>query len=113
MLPFGAWATGTAACTQNKEHRRAPACVALISSATANYLGCPRARKRITPLIKSPSARSEPRRVRHPRAVTHKLSYAKATAEPRTDPPPQTKLTSPSENIKALMSVISIIDFGE
>ncbi|GBP24650.1 hypothetical protein EVAR_15856_1 [Eumeta japonica] len=41
-------------------------------------------------------------------------SYAKATAGPRTDPPPQTKTNStPSENIKALMSVISIIDIGE
>ncbi|GBP95099.1 Nucleic-acid-binding protein from transposon X-element [Eumeta japonica] len=108
---------GTAACTRNKDTDGPPACVLCKSSGhTANYLGCPRAPKRITPLknkIPPPPAQAAPRRA-PARAVTHKLSYAKATAGPRTDPPPQTKTNlTPSENIKALMSVISIIDIGE
>ncbi|GBP55025.1 hypothetical protein EVAR_46321_1 [Eumeta japonica] len=66
--------------------------------------------KKINP---PPPAQAAPRRA-PARAVTQKLSYAKATAGPHTDPPPQTKTNStPSENIKALMSVISIIEIGE
>ncbi|GBP68748.1 hypothetical protein EVAR_99018_1 [Eumeta japonica] len=93
-----------------------PACVLCKSSGhTANYLGCPRAPKRenahsninnnktLPPPVK-------PRRAERPRAVTQNLSYAKATAGLRKDP--STNI-APSENIKALMSVISIIDIGE
>ncbi|GBP37245.1 hypothetical protein EVAR_35678_1 [Eumeta japonica] len=47
-------------------------------------------------------------------AVTQNLSYAKATAGPGKNPPTNSQpSTSPSEEIKALMSVISIIDIGE
>ncbi|GBP93651.1 hypothetical protein EVAR_66721_1 [Eumeta japonica] len=71
---------GTAACTRNKDTDGPPACV----------LSTP---------CQAPA-----------RVVTQNLSYAKATAGPRKDPPTN---TAPSENIKALMSVISIIDIGE
>ncbi|GBP55161.1 Probable RNA-directed DNA polymerase from transposon BS [Eumeta japonica] len=48
------------------------------------------------------------------RAVTDNLSYAKATAGSRKDPPSNSApITSSSEDIKALMSMISIIDIGK
>ncbi|GBP00713.1 hypothetical protein EVAR_76955_1 [Eumeta japonica] len=67
---------GTAACTRNKDTDGPPACVLCKSSGhTANYLGCPRAPKRITPLkIKSPPLSRAASSAA--RAVTHKLSYA-------------------------------------
>ncbi|GBP84785.1 hypothetical protein EVAR_66655_1 [Eumeta japonica] len=52
----------------------------------------------------------------HPPAffVTDNLFYAKATAGSRKDPPTHSApITSPSEEIKALMSMIFIIDIGE
>ncbi|GBP36379.1 hypothetical protein EVAR_87958_1 [Eumeta japonica] len=84
--------------------------------AVCSLSGCPRAPKRNTTQKNKtppPPAQAAPRRA-PARAVTQRLSYAKATAGPRTDPPPQSKINpTPSENIKALMSVISIIDIGE
>ncbi|GBP75626.1 hypothetical protein EVAR_99226_1 [Eumeta japonica] len=48
------------------------------------------------------------------RAVSDNLSYAKATAGSRTDPPTNSApITSPSKDIKALVSMISIIDISE
>ncbi|GBP44516.1 hypothetical protein EVAR_86738_1 [Eumeta japonica] len=48
------------------------------------------------------------------RAVTDNISYAKATARSREDPPTNSvSITSSSEDIKALMSTISVIDIGE
>ncbi|GBP95902.1 hypothetical protein EVAR_83542_1 [Eumeta japonica] len=76
---------GTAACTRNKDTDGPPACVLCKSSGhTANYLGCPRAPKRNTTQknkTPSPPAQAAPRRS-PARAVTQKLSYAKATAAP-------------------------------
>ncbi|GBP07918.1 Nucleic-acid-binding protein from transposon X-element [Eumeta japonica] len=106
---------GTAACTRNKDTDGPPACVLCKSSGhTANYLGCPRAPKRKilqNNKIPPPPTQAAPRRG-PARAVTRNISYTKATAGPRKDPPTKTN-TAPSENIKALMSVISIIDIGE
>ncbi|GBP54960.1 hypothetical protein EVAR_50404_1 [Eumeta japonica] len=79
---------GTAACTRNKDTDGSPACVLCKLSAA---------------LRRAPA-----------RAVRQNLSYAKATAGPRKDPPTNSApSTSPSEDIKALMLVISIVDIGE
>ncbi|GBP84643.1 hypothetical protein EVAR_65569_1 [Eumeta japonica] len=48
------------------------------------------------------------------RAITANLSYAKATVGPRKDPSTNSAPNNTStENIKALRSMISIIDFGK
>ncbi|GBP13521.1 hypothetical protein EVAR_6875_1 [Eumeta japonica] len=105
---------GTAVCTRNKDTDGPPACVLYKSSGhTANYLGCPRAPKRKNlhnNKTSPPPAQAAPRRA-PARAVTQNLSYAKATASPRKDPPTNSApSTSSAENIKTLMSMISIID---
>ncbi|GBP15502.1 hypothetical protein EVAR_9281_1 [Eumeta japonica] len=111
---------GTTACTHNKDRDGPPTCVLCKSAGhTANYLGCPRASKRksIYKLINNtkapPPIQTTPRRV-PPCSITASLSYAKPTTDSRKDPltnnAPKNTFT---EDIKALMSMISIIDIGE
>ncbi|GBP43761.1 hypothetical protein EVAR_28936_1 [Eumeta japonica] len=111
---------GTKAFTRNKVTDGPPACVFCKSAGhTANYLGCSRAPKRQSTHKVSNNKKAAPPVQIAPcrataRAVTGNLSYAKATARfcknPSTNSAPK---NSSTEDIKALMSMISVIDIGE
>ncbi|GBP18134.1 hypothetical protein EVAR_12915_1 [Eumeta japonica] len=58
--------------------------------------------------LAAPSTRAE-----HPRAVMANLSYAKATASPRKDPPKNVSNYTSTEDIKVLLSVTTSTDIGE
>ncbi|GBP20747.1 hypothetical protein EVAR_14472_1 [Eumeta japonica] len=109
---------GTTASTRNKDTDGPPACVLCKSGGhTANYLGYPRAPKRKPTLNNKkktpPPVQTAPRRA-PARTFMDNISHAKATAGSREDPPINSApITSSSEDIKALMSMISIIDVGE
>ncbi|GBP60377.1 hypothetical protein EVAR_91413_1 [Eumeta japonica] len=109
---------GTTACTRKKDTDGPPAWVLRKSVGhTANYLSCSRAPKRKPTLNNNkkapPPVQTAPHRA-PARAGTENLSYAKAMAGPHKDPPTNSApITSPSEDIGALISMISIIDIGE
>ncbi|GBP66714.1 Zinc finger MYM-type protein 1 [Eumeta japonica] len=96
-----------------RRHLRVLSCKVAESQLTALPTRCPRAPKRKNLHNKKTSPPPvKPRRAGRPRTRSRKDE--KATAGPRKDPPTNSApSTSPSENIKALISVISIIDIGE
>ncbi|GBP52255.1 hypothetical protein EVAR_83116_1 [Eumeta japonica] len=110
---------GTTACTRNKNTDGPPACVLCkLAGHTANYLGCSRAPKRKSIQInynkKAPRYKFRSRRAEHPRAWSQIIYPTRKQQRIPQDPPTnRAPITSSTEDIRALMSMISIIDIGE
>ncbi|GBP07031.1 hypothetical protein EVAR_4452_1 [Eumeta japonica] len=96
----------TAQCTRNKDIDGPPACVLCKQKGhTVNYLGYPRAPKRAPPPKK-------PRRAERARAHVLNNSKFRPRSGWTTQRPPAAKQnqTSTTDDLKQLMSIISIID---